>query len=157
MQCVIKQFLWSQTKDVCYCFDLLHPCVSSKPGQSCPKAELTQTTPYYPQLTFLVQSQELGCSPPPNHEIPDPAPAFLVALQGMPGLRSMRRADVDAVKDAGRIVRSLDWKVRGEFSRSATLYIAFEPWQAELSETLGESAQVLRTLLMSPCVGRGSG
>lgn len=34
---------------------------------------------------------------------------------------------MDAVKDAGRIVRPLDWKVRGEFSRSATLYIAFEP------------------------------
>lgn len=75
----------------------------------------------------------------------------------MPGPCSMRRADVDEVKDAERIVRLLDWKVRGEFPRSATLYTAFEPWQAELSGTLGESAQVLRILLMSPCVGRGSG
>lgn len=39
----------------------------------------------------------------------------------------MGRADVDAAKDAGRIVRPLDWKVRGEFPRSATLYTMFEP------------------------------
>lgn len=34
---------------------------------------------------------------------------------------------MDEVKDAERIVRLLDWKVRGEFPRSATLYTAFEP------------------------------
>lgn len=47
-----------------------------------------------------------------NHEIPDPAPAFLVASQGMPGLGSMRRAYVDAVKDAGRIVKPLESQSR---------------------------------------------
>lgn len=34
---------------------------------------------------------------------------------------------MDAAKDAGRIVRLLDCKVRGEFPRSATLYTMFGP------------------------------
>lgn len=106
MQCVIKQFLWSQTKDVCYCFDLLHPCVSSKPGQSCPKAESTQTTPYYPQLTFLLQSQELGCSPPPQSWDPRSSTCFPCSIardarpaqyeEGRCGCSERRRKDCKA-------------------------------------------------------------